>query len=551
MDLKMLSTKSQVNLKVLFLSAELAPIAKVGGLADGVGALPKALVELGVDVRICLPFYGSIDVKKIKPKKIAENIKVPINNAEEKISIWQIYLPKTKVCVYLIKHKYFDIKNIYGNNSSRQNNFDNSHSSSRQLCPKNSSKHLDILQNFSNKSDANLNATCKSYSVANPKTQKISNAERFSFFTRAAFETVKEIDFCPNVIHAHDSHMGLTANFVKTLNKSDDFFLNTKVLFTIHNLAYQGVTKTDIIDFTGIDPNLESVQNDAQDGNINFMVQGILTSDLITTVSPRYAQEILTYYQGAGLNNILAKRKKDISGILNGIDTDFFNPEIDKFIHKKYSIKTLDKKQENKIFLQKKLGLWPNKEKPLVGLVSRLVRQKGVELINDDFANLNCQFVFLGTGQKEQEQHLKKLAKKYPHQFSAQIMFDVKLAQQIYASADIFLMPSRFEPCGLGQMIAMRYGTIPVVRETGGLANTITNYESRITNFLKRNKANGFSFKNFNSGTLYKTLDRALDIYHNNPKQWHKLQINGMRTDFSWDKSAREYFNLYNKLFLS
>jgi len=498
--------KSQKNLKVLLLTAELSPIAKVGGLADVAGALPKELVKLEVDIKICLPFYGFIDTAKFKPKKILENIKVPINNTVEKISVWKLNLPKTKIPVFLIKHKYFNYKKIYcGKRIMRESKY----------------------------------------------TRGTSDVERFTFFSRASLEVARAMSFKPDIIHAQDWHTALVGDYLKTIKKQDNFFAQTKTLYTIHNLANQGITDPKIIDFSGVDPNLKNVSDDAKDGDINFMVQGILASDLINTVSRRYAKEILHYYQGAGLDNILKKRKKDLYGILNGIDTDFFNPEKDKFIYRKYSIKTLEKKNENKIFLQKKLGLWPNKETALVGLVSRLVWQKGIELISDDFSHLNCQFVFLGTGQKEYEKHLEKLAKKYPHQFSAQIMFDVKLAQQIYASSDIFLMPSRFEPCGLGQMIAMRYGTIPVVRETGGLADTVTNFKpnNKLSIFnVKAKKANGFSFKNFNSNALYKTLDNALDVYYNAPKQWHKLQVNGMRHDFSWNKSAREYLKLYNKL---
>ena len=552
------------GIKVLLLTAELAPIAKVGGLADVAGALPKALVQLGVDIRICLPFYGLIDTVKFKPKKILENIEVHIDNKVEKISAWKMNLPGTKIPVFLIKHKYFNYKKIYcgkrimhGNKALTQNNSYTCTTYSCHLYSKNPSKYPDTLHNFSKKSDINLCAKCKSYFASEPKYSRgADDIKRFAFFSIAALEVARSIDFVPDVIHAQDWHTALVSDYLKTINKKeDDFFAQTKTLYTIHNLANQGIADTDVVSFAGIDPNLKTIQDDQKDGDINFMVQGILSSDLINTVSKCYAKEILHYYQGAGLDNILKKREKDLYGILNGIDTDFFNPEKDKFIYKKYSLKTLEKKQENKIFLQKKLGLWPDKNIALVGLVSRLVWQKGIELISDDFANLNCQFVFLGTGQKEYEKHLLALAKKYPHQFSAKIMFDVKLAQQIYASSDIFLMPSRFEPCGLGQMIAMRYGTVPVVRKTGGLADTVFDFKSgsrlqKKFSFLNSElkKANGFSFKNFNSKALYKVLDRALDVYYNSPKQWHKLQANGMCHDFSWSKSAREYLELYNKL---
>jgi starch synthase len=265
------------------------------------------------------------------------------------------------------------------------------------------------------------------------------------------------------------------------------------------------------------------------------MVQGILGSDLINTVSPTYAKEILGHYQGANLENILKKRKTDLFGIINGIDTGFYNPANDNLISQKYSLKNLDKKIANKLALQKQLGLPIDKNIALVGLTSRLVWQKGLDLITENFNKLNCQFVFLGTGQPKLEQQLFALAKKFPLQFSTQIKFDEKLAHLIYAGADIFLMPSRFEPCGLGQMIAMNYGTIPLVRATGGLADTVNN-------------KTGFTFKKYSEAELYKTIKQALTIFYKKPKIWNQLKINGMKKDFSWNKPAQEYLKLYKKL---
>ena len=265
------------------------------------------------------------------------------------------------------------------------------------------------------------------------------------------------------------------------------------------------------------------------------MAQGVLTASLVNTVSQTYAEEITTSFYGAGLEKIIRKRKEDLSGILNGIDINFFNPATDKYIKKNYTTKSLNKKTDNKTDLQKKLGLPVNKNIPLIGLVSRLTWQKGIDLITARFARFKAQFVFLGTGAKEYEKHLEQLAKKFPKQFSAQIKFDIGLAQEIYAGSDIFLMPSRFEPCGLGQMIAMRYGTIPVVRSTGGLADTV-------------DKTVGFNFKNVSKTELFNSLKDALDIYYENPRKWKEMQKNCMQRDFSWDKSAKEYVGLYKKL---
>ncbi len=499
----------KTNKKILFLSAEVAPIAKVGGLADVAGALPKELIKLGVDIRVCLPFYGFIDKKLFKPKKIISNIKVPFGKTKETISVWQTKLPGSTVKVYLIQHKYFNAKKVYV--GSR------------------------IMRG-------------KKYSRGQIDT------ERFSFFTRSSLRAARALDFKPNIIHAQDWHTALIGDYLKTLTNPKGkitreeseialFFKKAKTLYTIHNLANQGISDPKIIGMSKINPNLEIIKADAKNGDINFMVQGILGSDLINTVSQKYSREILHHYLGAGLDNILQKRKKDLYGILNGIDTEFFNPEKDKYIFKKYNGKSINNKIVNKTKLQKELKLEANKDTPLLGLVSRLVWQKGIELFEDKFAKLDCQFVFLGTGQPKYEDHLKRLAKKYPNKIKALIKFDVKLAQQIYAASDFFLMPSRFEPCGLGQMIAMRYGSVPITRSTGGLADTV--FSPRL---FRLKKANGFTFKKYSSESFYRALTRALNTYHKQPKKYQKLQLNGMQGDYSWGKSAKEYLKLYNKL---
>lgn len=446
--------------KILFLSAEAAPLAKVGGLGDVAGALPKALDKLGADIRVCMPFYGIIDQKKYPAEKIISDLPVPDGGENKTIDVWQTCLPGTEIPVYLIKHDFFNSKEIY----------------------------------------------------SGEKTEKINDLKRFALFTRAALKTAEKLNFKPDVAHANDWHTAQTADFIKQSNLENNFFKQTKTLYTIHNLANQGIAKTE-----------------------NRMAQGISSSDMINTVSPAYAKEILTEQYGAGLENILLKRKNNLYGILNGIDAEFFNPETDDLIKQKYSPKNPDKKIANKIALQKQSGLAQNENTALIGMVSRLARQKGVDLISEKFSRLNCQFVFLGTGEKKYENALLELAKKFPGRFSAQIKFDEKLAHLIYAGSDMFLMPSGFEPCGLGQMIAMRYGSVPVARATGGIADTV-------------NDKNGFIFKEYSSRELYKTADKALSVFYKNKKLWNKIKLNGMKSDFSWDKSAREYLKLYEKL---
>ncbi len=471
------------KLKILMASAEIAPFAKVGGLADVVGSLPPALKRLGCDVRLVMPLYGLIDCQKYRLKKIGSDIEIYFGNGLARINLWQAKLPGSNVIIYFIDApKYFGSKKIYASKN---------------------------------------------------------NTERFLFFSLAALYILPTIKFKPDVIHCHDFHTALIPNLLKVSRYA--YFKNIKTLFTIHNLNYQGKTEVEVLLTGNLTKNsLQSLTKDAQDGDINFMVQGVLNAGLINTVSPAYAKEITTSIYGASLDNIIKKRKNDLYGILNGIDTKFFNPGKDKFIKQKYSIKTLNKKIANKLTLQKQLGLPPDKNIALIGFISRLVWQKGIELITEiagtrHGASLQCQFVILGTGQKKYEKQLKQLTKKYPDKFSAQIKFDIKLAQQIYAGSDMFLMPSRFEPCGLGQMIAMRYGAVPIARATGGLDDTI-------------NTKVGFKFNDFSAEALLKTLQKALRVYYNQPKKWRDLQINGMKKDFSWDNSAKEYLKLYKKL---
>jgi len=474
------------KIKILMASAEVAPFAKVGGLADVVGSLPPALKKLGVDVRLIMPLYGSINRKKYKLKKAYNDLEVPSGMRFIKVNIWRSKLPGTTVPIYFIDTpKFFKSKHIYvpGDNS-----------------------------------------------------------KRFLFFSLATLYAAPviaakagQVKFKPDIIHCQDSHVALVPNILKATNLQ--FLKGVKTLYTIHNFQYQGKTKPAILSTGNLSKNsLKSLTVDAQDGDINFMVQGVLNADLINSVSKTYAHEITTSDYGAGLDNIIRKRKRDLFGIVNGIDINFFNPAKDQFIKQKYSTKSIGKKIINKIYLQKKLGLTKNKNIPLVGMITRLAWQKGIELITEKLIReSDCQFVFLGTGQKKYEAYLKKLARKYPDKVSGQIMFDIKLAQQIYAASDIFLMPSRFEPCGLGQMIAMRYGAVPVVRATGGLADTV-------------NPQVGFSFKKFSAKALYRALQRAINIYYQQPKKWRALQISGMKKDFSWNKSAKEYLRLYKKL---
>ncbi len=484
------------KIKVLMVAAEVAPMAKVGGLADVAGSIPPAILKLGVDVRLMVPLYGSINKKKYKLKKIYSDLEIPSGRLLIKTNIWETVLPNTKVKIYFIDAPdYFKYDEVY---------------------------------------------------------IKGDNSERFLFFSLASLYALPAIGFEPDIIHCHDSHTALIPDIIKTSNL--EYIKNLKTLYTIHNFRYQGKTRTTVLSTANIHhESLKSLEIDASDGDINFMAQGVLNADLVNTVSPTYAKEITTDAFGAGLERIIRKRKKDLYGIVNGIDTKFFDPRKDKYIEHNFNANNLNGKTKNKLALQKELGLPVDASIPMAVIITRLVWQKGLELITEKFAKLNCQFVFLGTGQKEYEKQLTKLAEKYPNKISTNILFNLELAQKIYAASDIFLMPSRFEPCGLGQLIAMRYGSVPVVRETGGLADTVINLEykkdkSNNYTFANTKKALGFNFKNVSSNEFYKSLQTALTVYYHYPDVWKKIMKNGMTADFSWDKSAKEYVKLYKKI---
>ncbi len=459
-------------------AAEASPFAKVGGLADVVGSLPPALLRAGIDIRVVLPLYKTINRARFGLHKIYKNLEVPSGMVMIKINVWQGYFPETNVRAYFIEApEYFNYNKVYVSGD---------------------------------------------------------NSERFLFFSLAALYMLGVLSWRPNIVHCQDNHVALIPDIIKTSNLG--FLQGIKTLFTIHNFNYQGIADIDVLSTGNLHKNsLKSLTVDARDGDINFMVQGVLNADIINTVSKTYAKEITTSAFGAHLEKVIRKRRRDLYGIINGIDTNLFNPATDKHIIRKYNIKNINKKIENKTILQKIAGLPQDKNKAVIGMVSRLVWQKGIDLITERFSKLDCQFVFLGTGKLEYETHLKKLAKKYPDKFSVNIDFDLDFAQKIYAGADMFLMPSRFEPCGLGQMIAMRYGTIPIVRVTGGLKDTV-------------DQKTGFSFKNVSKREFFNAINTALDIYYHQPKKWRRMMKNCLKRDFSWEKSAHEYLRLYKKI---
>ncbi|MGM9968994.1 MAG: glycogen synthase GlgA [Anaeroplasma sp.] len=470
-------------MKVLICASEGAPFAKTGGLADVIGALPKSLKENNCDARVIMPYY-----KKIKDKNIAYYKGysfVRMGSSMEYIGVFHAI--HDGVDFYFIDNdKYFYRDALYGYGD---------------------------------------------------------DGERFSFFDFAVLEAMRVIDFYPDIIHCNDWQTGLIPYILKTNYSNSDVYRRIKSVYSIHNIQYQGIFPMEMMSILSM-PYSNSIEFG---GCINFMKTAIMNSNAITTVSPTYKNEVLTDQYGYNLNNILGLRYFDFEGILNGIDTVKYDPETDKNIYKNYSIKNfVSGKKENKNSLLKEFGLDTKEDSPVFGLVSRLVDQKGIDLlmpiIDDVINHSNAKFVLMGSGDQTYENFFRSVEARYPNRFKCYIGYSDSIAQKIYAGTDIFLMPSKFEPCGLGQMIAMRYGTLPLVRETGGLKDTVTPYNSFT------GEGTGFSFANFNAYELKDIMFLAINTYNNNKTAWKKLVKQAMEKDYSWKSSALVYINLYNKL---
>ncbi|TAM43455.1 glycogen synthase [bacterium] len=362
------------------------------------------------------------------------------------------------------------------------------------------------------------------------------NLERFAFFCRKSLELLKEINFNADILHLHDWQSSLAAVYLKNLYAKQPFYSRMKSLLTIHNIGYQGLFPGEDFAKLGLDKGLFDISGLEFYNRINLLKGGIIFSDLINTVSPTYALEIQEAKFGFGLEGLLRQRKKDLSGILNGLDYSIWDPATDKFIIRNFSQRNIEGKAYNKAELQKACSLPVDNEIPVLGIVSRLAEQKGFDILTEplpEICKMGAQLVILGTGDLKYHKILQNAAKKYPKAFSLNLRFDDPLAHKIYAGSDIFLMPSSYEPCGLGQMIALRYGTIPLVFKTGGLADTI-------------NEDNGFVFSRYTKDELVKTVKRSLAVFAEK-KKWGSLMNNAMRCDFSWEASAKKYIQLYEK----
>lgn len=467
-------------MRILFTAAEATPLAKVGGLADVVGSLPKALNQLGHDVRLILPKYGTIDEAKFPTTPVVDSITVDIMGRQENARVKQTKLGP--VVVYLVENaRYFSPPRVYTDNE---------------------------------------------------------DLERYLFFSKAVMAFLRASDWRPDVIHCHDWHTALVPFWVKKAG------LPISTVFTIHNLAYQGPFDNRWLNASGL--NQEKTEWPIKPGtsDMTIMSQAVFSADAISTVSETYAREILTPRYGEGMESLLAWRKADLVGIVNGIDQDEYNPATDVLIPSQYSASNPAGKAVNKAELQGRLKLPVDHRVPLVGMVSRLDEQKGLDILEsaaERILEMDLQVAILGKGREKYHLSMSKLAAKYPQKMSLTLDFNNSLAHQIYAGSDVFLMPSAFEPCGLGQLIAMRYGTVPLVRATGGLVDTVP----PLTPDLR--KGSGFVFTEYTSGALLEAVRAASAVYRNHTA-WKTLVPRIMALDFSWRASAAKYEALYRRL---
>ncbi len=473
-------------LKILFLSAEVAPFAKAGGLADVCGSLPKALAALGHEVRVVMPAYQPVEAAYRDGQQGIRahptTLQVPMGTEAVAAGVLEAVLPGSEVPIYFIAewHRFGGRPFFYGYGD---------------------------------------------------------DPFRFAFFSRAALDLIfAALRWRPDVVHAHDWHTAPAVTWLASAGQCDERYSGQTTVFTIHNLRHQGRAPWHIFRYLGL---LTHGLVEERRGEVNFMARGIYHATMVTTVSPTYAREIMSYEGGSGLDGILRHRHFDVHGILNGLDYEVWNPLTDRHLAAPFDAASLERRAENKRALQARAGLAERADVPLVGMVTRLDGQKGLDitghalhlLMNGHAGEAQC--VVLGAGEARYEGMLRHLAGYHRGRMAAFLGYDADLAPLIYAGSDVFLMPSLFEPCGLGQLIAMRYGSVPVVRTTGGLADTV------------RDGVTGFTFAGYSSDDLWNALRKALHIYRVDPESWRAVQRQGMASDYSWQASARAYQQVY------
>jgi starch synthase len=458
-------------MKIAMVASEVVPFAKSGGLADVAGALPLALEYCGHEIIVIMPGYKCITDAKLKISRVSEDVTASVIGKN--------------IRVFFIENKdYFNRDGLYGD------------------------KNGDYPDNL----------------------------ERFAFFCRRSLDLLKEINFSADILHLHDWQASLIAAYLKNLYSNMNFYSRIRCVLTLHNIGYQGIFSKEEFPKLGFGWGLFDIDGFEFYNQVNLLKGGIVFADFINTVSPTYANEIQTKELGFGLDGLLRRRKNVLSGILNGVDYSVWDPNTDRFIMQNFSLANLEDKALNKEDLQKTSGLPVDKNIPVLGMVSRLAEQKGLDIFAqglDDLCKMNVQLVILGAGELKYQEILKAAAKKYPKVISLNLKFDDSLAHRIYAGSDIFLMPSKYEPCGLGQLISLHYGTIPLVFKTGGLADTIS-------------RDNGFVFSQYTEEELLKLIKKAIAVFKNKNK-WVSLVKNAMESNFSWKVSADKYIQLYAK----
>ena len=487
-------------MRILIVSPEIAPFYKTGGLGDVAGSLARALVRRGHDARLAMPRYRIIDAPKSEFKTLMPEILVDV---EGQSVAGAIDAAGGEVPVYFVRcDRYFDRGGAYGE------------------------------------------------VVAGSMRDYTDNIERFAFFCMAVVWMLKGLDWQPDVIHCSDWQTALIPVYLRThpVASTDPFYRPIRVLYTIHNLAYQGRTSPAMLPRMGLGPDVSALNGLEFHGGLNLMKGGIVYSDHITTVSERYAKEIQTPELGCGLDSVLRHYKDRLTGILNGIDYEEWNPAADPFLAAHYDERDFSGKAACKVALQREAGLEVEAKTPLIGMVSRLSTQKGYELVDAVLTLLvekKVQLVMLGNGEQRYHRMLERMGRKFPGNVTARLKFDGALAHRIEAGADMFLMPSYYEPCGLNQMYSMRYGTPPIVRRTGGLADSVTPCTPAA---LRSGKATGFVFGPYTPRALMEAVDKALLMYREAPDDWRRLMRNAMKRDFSWDTVAAKYEALYGEL---
>jgi len=481
------------SLKICFVASEIVPFAKTGGLADVMGALGKYLDQDGYDIKMVMPFYSSIETSNYDFHLVEHmhSMELWMGTRRVHFSVLTTKLPGTSVSVYFIH------------------------------CP----ELFNRWSIYTNDTDEYL---------------------RFAMLSRAALEIFQLMGWSPDIIHANDWQTALIPVYLKTIYAWDKLFQQTKTVLTIHNIGYQGDFDAGIINDLGLADYYQFF--DAADlyyGRLNFLKSGVTHADKITTVSENYAKEIQTDYYGDGLQKILRNRKKDLVGILNGVDYEEWHPKTDPYIEKNYSSQSLSGKAVNKKLILEEMGLGYDKSVPLLGMVTRLTEQKGIDLFFEALPPIlqerDVQFIVLGSGEARYEYFFGQTQHDFPERFVFYRGYNYKLSHMIEAGADIFVMPSRYEPCGLNQIYSLKYGTVPIVRKTGGLADTVDLYD------WESQKGTGFVFEDYSPAGLSWALNYAIDTFAHR-KSWNKLMRNGMKLDFSWKKQVKPYIRLYKNL---